>query len=161
MNKLNIELSLEDVNDVIAALTFAYNNGKTSEEFGNFSVLTRLQEIVSGVSSLERGPNREMLNLAIDHLKTENQELRANLNAWMTSGLDLANKYNTLVLNKVHTDQELEYYRINAIESYELKLPVHKNVYIRAIAGLKGSPATQKSETNEVSQQGTEDKEEY
>lgn len=41
---------------------------------------------------------------------------------------------------------ELEYYRINVIESYELKLPVHKKTYDRAVEGLKA--ATKTSETS-------------
>jgi hypothetical protein len=43
--KVQVLLSEEEIDSLVSALTFAYNNGNTADEFGDFSLLQKLKEI--------------------------------------------------------------------------------------------------------------------
>jgi hypothetical protein len=46
--KFVISLRKDELEDMISSLIFAYNNGKTSEEFGSHCLIKKLEKKLSG-----------------------------------------------------------------------------------------------------------------
>ena len=73
MENIEMKLRKDEIEDLISALTFAYDNGKTVEEFGSLVLLRKLEEKLSetdtyGISYQEK---YEYLSAKVAELREE------------------------------------------------------------------------------------------